>query len=152
MVNIIVEEWGDKYSFQDKKEMVEEILGRDYYRLSEEEQYERLKLRTLRNAAFANKPTVDLKNGDRVQDIKIAQYIICDEETFLLSLAKNKDIVIYEKEDADIFAKGIDKTNLEKIFKEYIRINDCVDEILQKKLQSLNLNLDNVKKNDGEER
>lgn len=139
MDNIVVVEWGKKYVYQSKKEMIEQFLGKDYFQLNEKEQYERLKLRTLRNAVFASRPAKDLRIGDKIQDIKQDQYIILDEDTFFLSLAKNKDIVIYEKEDADIFAEGVDKANLERIAKNYIRVNDCVDEILERHIKSLEL-------------
>ena len=139
MDNIVVGEWGKKYVYQSKKEMIEQFLGKDYFQLNEREQYERLKLRTLRNAAFANRPIKDLRNGDKIQDIKQDQYIIFDEDTFILSLAKNKDIVIFEKEDANIFAEGVDKANLERVAKNYIIVNDCVDEILERKIKSLEL-------------
>lgn len=139
MDNIVVVEWGKKCVFQNKNEMIERILGKDYFRLNKKEQYERLKLRTQINATFANKPIKDLRNGDKIQDIKQDQYIIFDEDTFILSLAKNKDIVIYEKEDANIFAEGVEKANLERVAKNYIRVNDCVDEILERKIKSLEL-------------
>lgn len=54
--------------------------------------------------------------------------------TFLLSLAKNKDIVIFEKESNKVLAKDIDTTNLRKISEEYIVINDCANQILEKEI------------------
>ena len=54
-----------------------------------------------------------------------------------MSLAKNNDIVIYEKENANKFTKDINKESLERVAKEYIRINDCADELLENILKTL---------------
>lgn len=88
------------------------------------------------NAIFKGIPIKDIRQGDVINNIEEQQYIILDEETFLLSLAKNNDIVIYEQENANKFAKDVNKEDLERISIKYIRINDCVNEILQKKIQS----------------
>ena len=95
-------------------------------------------MRTAMNSSFRNIQIKDLKKGEKVLDIKEEQYIVYDEETFLLSLAKNNDIVIYEKENANLFAKNIDKSNLERVAKEYIRINDCANELLENKIKTIN--------------
>lgn len=149
--DIIIVEGKNKYIFSDKKEVIEKILGEDYYKLSESEQYERLKLRTLMNATFNGIPARDLRQEGKIQDITDKQYIIWDEETFVLSLSKNNDIVIYEKDKANIFAKGIDKEKLERIGGEYIRINDCANEILQNKIKSLKLENKKEQRNEGNE-
>lgn len=139
MKEIIIVEGNNKYVFSNEKEVVEQFLGKDFYKLSEKEQYQRLKLRTLMNATFRGMPARDIKQGDTIKNVEDMQYIIWDEETFLLSLAKNNDIVMYEKENVNILAKGIDKEALERISKEYIRINDCANEILKKKIDVLGL-------------
>ena len=104
------------------------------------------------NSAFNGIQLKDIIQGDVIEDITEKQYIVFDEETFLLSLAKNNDIVIYEKEKADIFTKDVDIDNLKRIGKEYIRTNDCVNTILQNKIQTLHLENKGKNKNDGEER
>lgn len=152
MNDIIVVEGKNKYTFSDRKEMLEQFLGKDYSKLNKHEQYEKLRLKTLMNSTFKGIPVKDITKGDIVDNIIDTQYIIFDEETFLLSLAKNNDIVIYEKENADIFTKSINKDNLERINREYIRINDCANAILQNKIKSLHLDNKSKEKNDDKER
>lgn len=137
MENIIIVEEKEKYVFENIEEVVKQFLGKDFYELNEEEKYKRLRMRTAMNSTFRNIPIKDLKKGEKVLDIKEEQYIVYDEETFLLSLAKNNDIVIYEKENANLFAKNIDKSNLERVAKEYIRINDCANELLENRMENM---------------
>lgn len=56
---------------------------------------------------------------------------LLNEKMFLLSLIKNKDIVVFEKESNKILTKNIDTTKLRKISGEYIVVNDCIDQILK---------------------
>ena len=131
MEDIIIVEGKEKYCFSEIKEAVEQFLDKDFYSLTEEEKYNKIRRKTMMNAILKKTAVKDLTKGDLVKDIKEKQYIILNEETFLLSLAKNNDIVIYEKENANKFAKDIDKKNLERVADEYIRINDCTDELLK---------------------
>ena len=137
MEDIIIVEGKEKYCFSEIKEAVEQFLDKDFYSLTEEEKYNKIRRKTMMNAILRKIAVKDLTKGDLVKDIKEKQYIILNEETFLLSLAKNNDIVIYEKENANKFAKDIDKKNLERVADEYIRINDCTDELLKNILKKL---------------
>lgn len=137
MEDIIIVEGKEKYCFSEIKEAVEQFLDKDFYSLTEEEKYNKIRRKTMMNAILKKTAVKDLTKGDLVKDIKEKQYIILNEETFLLSLAKNNDIVIYEKENANKFAKDIDKKNLERVADEYIRINDCADELLKNILKKL---------------
>lgn len=137
MEDIIIVEGKEKYCFSEIKEGVEKFLDKDFYSLTEEEKYDKIRRKTMMNAILRKIAVKDLTKGDLVKDIKEKQYIILNEETFLLSLAKNNDIVIYEKENANKFAKDIDKKNLERVADEYIRINDCADELLKNILKKL---------------
>ncbi len=137
MEDIIIVEGKEKYCFSEIKEAVEQFLDKDFYSLTEEEKYNKIRRKTMMNAILKKTAVKDLTKGDLVKDIKEKQYIILNEETFLLSLAKNNDIVIYEKENANKFAKDIDKKNLERVADEYIRINDCTDELLKNILKKL---------------
>ena len=139
MNTIVIVENDEKCCFENIKEIVKQFLGEDFYNLNEEEKYKRLRLRTIRNASFNKLPLIDIKKGEKVKDIEKAQYIIYDEEILLLSLAKNNDIVIYEKENANIFVKNIDKNKLEKFKNEYIIVNYCANELIENKLRKENL-------------
>lgn len=139
MKNIVIVEANKKYVFSNEKEVIEQFLGQDYYELNKKEQYEKLKLKTFMNATIRKLPVKDIQQGEAIENMEEEQYILWDEETFLLSLAKNNDIVMYEKENANMFAKNINKENLERVNKEYIRINDCANALLKNKIQSLEL-------------
>lgn len=132
--NYVVVEYGKKYEFDKIEDIIKSILGEDYYNLSEEEKYKKLKLKTFMNAGIKNIPIIEMKNSKQILDIKEDMYILKDEKTFLLSLAKNKDIVIFEKESNKELAKNIDTTNLRIISEEYIVINDCANQILEKEI------------------
>ena len=137
MKNIIIVEGKEKYCFSNIEEAVKKFLDNNFYNLSEEEKYKTIRRKTVMNANLRKIPIVDLKKSEVIENIANKQYIIYDEETFLLSLAKNNDIVIYEKENANKFAKDIDKKKLERVANEYIRINDCADELLKNILEKL---------------
>ena len=103
MENIIIVEGNEKYCFQNEEEVIKQFLGQDFYKLTEEEKYKRIRLRTVMNASIKNTPIKDLKKGEKIENIGEEQYIINNEETYILSLIKNNDIVMYEREKANIF-------------------------------------------------
>lgn len=132
--NYVVVEYEKKYEFDKIEDIIKSILGENYYDLSEEEKYEKIKLKTYINAVAKNIPIIEMKDTKQTPNIENEIYILKDEMTFLLSLAKNKDIVIFEKESNKVLAKDIDTTNLRKISEEYIVINDCANQILEKEI------------------
>lgn len=97
MKNIIIVEGKEKYCFSNIEEAVKKFLDNNFYNLSEEEKYKTIRRKTVMNANLRKIPIVDLKKSEVIENIANKQYIIYDEEIFLLSLAKNNDIVIYEK-------------------------------------------------------
>ena len=137
MEDIIIVEENKKYCFSNIEEVVKQYLGEEFYNLNDDEKYKIIRTKTVMNSCFRKIPIKDLKKHEKIEDISKKQYIIYDEETFLLSLAKNNDIVIYEKENANLFAKGIDKKSLEKVSKEYIRINHCANSLLENKIKNM---------------
>ena len=139
MGNIVIIEGKNKYCFRNLEEIIKQFLGKDFYNLSKEEQYKKIRMKTVMNSTFRKIPIKDLKKGETVTDVSKEQYIIYDEEILLLSLAKNNDIVIYEKENANIFVKNIDKNKLEKFKNEYIIVNYCANELIENKLRKENL-------------
>ena len=139
MGNIVIVEGKNKYCFRNLEEIVKQFLGKDFYNLSKEEQDKKIRMKTVMNSTFRKIPIKDLKKGETVTDVSKEQYIIYDEEILLLSLAKNNDIVIYEKENANIFVKNIDKNKLEKFKNEYIIVNYCANELIENKLRKENL-------------
>lgn len=141
MDNIVIVENYEKYCFNTLEEAVKQFLGEDFYNLNDEDKYKVLRLKTVRNSVFNNNvPVVDLRKGEEISNIKNKQYIVYDEETFFLSLAKNNDIVLYENKNANIFVKNLnkeEKETLEKLDDDYIIINFCVDKLLENKMKNL---------------
>ena len=141
MDNIVIVENNEKYCFNTLEEAVKQFLGEDFYNLNDEEKYKVLRLKTVRNSVFNNNvPVVDLRQGEEISNIKNKQYIVYDEETFFLSLAKNNDIVLYENKNANIFVKNLnkeEKETLEKLDDDYIIINFCADKLLENKMKNL---------------
>lgn len=141
MDNIVIVENNEKYCFNTLEEAVKQFLGEDFYNLNDEDKYKVLRLKTVRNSVFNNNvPVVDLRKGEEISNIKNKQYIVYDEETFFLSLAKNNDIVLYENKNANIFVKNLnkeEKETLEKLDDDYIIVNFCVDKLLENKMKNL---------------
>lgn len=141
MDNIVIVENNEKYCFNTLEEAVKQFLGEDFYNLNDEDKYKVLRLKTVRNSVFNNNVSViDLRKGEEISNIKNKQYIVYDEETFFLSLAKNNDIVLYENKNANIFVKNLnkeEKETLEKLDDDYIIINFCVDKLLENKMKKL---------------
>ena len=141
MDNIVIVENNEKYCFNTLEEAVKQFLGEDFYNLNDEDKYKVLRLKTVRNSVFNNNvPVIDLRKGEEISNIKNKQYIVYDEETFFLSLAKNNDIVLYENKNAHIFVKNLnkeEKETLEKLDDDYIIINFCVDKLLENKMKNL---------------
>lgn len=141
MDNIVIVENYEKYCFNTLEEAVKQFLGEDFYNLNDEDKYKVLRLKTVRNSVFNNNvPVVDLRQGEEISNIKNKQYIVYDEETFFLSLAKNNDIVLYENKNANTFVKNLnkeEKETLEKLDDDYIIINFCADKLLENKMKNL---------------
>lgn len=141
MDNIVIVENNEKYCFNTLEEAVKQFLGEDFYNLNDEDKYKVLRLKTVRNSVFNNNvPVIDLRKGEEISNIKNKQYIVYDEETFFLSLAKNNDIVLYENKNAHIFLKNLNKEEietLEKLDDDYIIVNFCVDKLLENKMKNL---------------
>lgn len=141
MDNIVIVENNEKYCFNTLEDAVKQFLGEDFYNLNDEDKYKVLRLKTVRNSVFNNNvPVVDLRKGEEISNIKNKQYIVYDEETFFLSLAKNNDIVLYENKNANIFVKNLnkeEKETLEKLDDDYIIVNFCVDKLLENKMKNL---------------
>ena len=140
MDNIVIVENYEKYSFNTLEEAVKQFLGEDFYNLNDEDKYKVLRLKTVRNAVFNNNtPVIDLRKGEKITNIENNQYIVYNEETYFLSLAKNNDIVLYENIQANIFVKNLNKEEKESLEKldEYIIINFCADKLLENEMKNL---------------
>ena len=131
MKNLIVIEGDEKYQYDDLQSLVKNFINEDYYEMSKKEKENEIEKKTIANTMLEKIKTIKLEKG--ITEIAENAFILYDEITFILSLAKFNKIVLLEKTDADIFGKYIDKKNFED---NYIIINKFADEIMKKYLNN----------------
>lgn len=138
--NLILRIGDDLYQLDTLDEVNLHIFGEDYFSLNEKDKfYKRYELilpysfehnreviHTLLGVIKSEKSFVKLEEYDINSSL-----IINDEISFILSLCMIDQITILEKKDANIFAKNIDKTDMEG---NYIVINNFTEEILEEYL------------------
>ena len=116
MDNLIVIEGKDKYMFNNMEELVKTFVSEDFYELDNAHKLELLEMRAIANTGL---------NKD-------INFVLKDEYTYILSLAKYNRIMLLEKVDAKIFGKYIDNIDTED---NYIIVNKLADKILKKYLE-----------------
>ena len=62
--------------FNDKKEIVKQFLGEDFYKLKDNEKYKRIKLKTLMNATFRNIEVKDIIKGNTRSSVTLKKISI----------------------------------------------------------------------------
>ena len=116
MDNLIVIEGKDKYMFNNIEELVKTFVSEDFYELDNAHKLELLEMRAIANTGLD----------------KDVEFILKDEDTFILSLAKYNKIILLEKVDAKIFGKYIDNIDTED---NYIIVNKLADKIMKNYLE-----------------
>lgn len=125
MKNLILIENGEKYQFDTIKELVEAIIDKNYYQMSEKEKKEKLELKAYANCIqdkIIKKEEIDINS----------KFVLKDEITYIYSLLNLEKIMLLENINADILTKDLDKTNLEG---NYIIVNKFSKELLKKYLE-----------------
>ena len=131
MENLIVIEGKEKYQYKDLQSLVKNFISQNYYEMSEEEKENELEKKTVANTMLNNIKTKKLEKG--ITEFDENEFVLYDEVTFILSLAKFNKIILLERTDANIFGKYIDKQS----FKDnYIIINKFANEIMKKYLEN----------------
>ncbi len=131
MKNLIVIEGKEKYQYDDLQSLVKSFISQNYYEMSDEEKEKELEKKTIANTMLERIKT--LKYEKEITEIDEDAFILYDEVTFILSLAKFDKIILLERTDANIFSQYIDKQSFED---NYIIINKFVDEIIKKYLRN----------------
>lgn len=131
MKNLIVIEGKEKYQYDDLQSLVKSFISQNYYEMSKEEKEKELEKKTIANTMLEKIKT--LKFEKEITEIDEDAFILYDEVTFILSLAKFDKIILLERTDANIFGKYIDKQSFED---NYIIINKYADEIIKKYLKN----------------
>lgn len=138
--NLILRIGDDLYQLDTLDEISLNIFGKDYFLLNDKDKfYKRYELilpysfendreiiHTLLGVIKSEKSFVKMEEYDINNSL-----IINDEISFILSLCMIDQIAILEKKDANIFAKNIDKRDMEG---NYIVINNFAEEILEEYL------------------
>jgi len=130
MLNKLILIEGENYKqFSNEKELVEYMLGDNYYSLSEKEK----QILISKNAIFKcyGKGIEIVKYQEKIENFK-NKFIIYDEKSYILSLLLADQIKLLESKDANIYAKEMDKTNFEG---NYIILNNFAEELLKKYLE-----------------
>lgn len=131
MKNLIIIEDENKQCFDNIEEIVKVCINDMYYSMSEEEKFNELEKMAFANVGLYKIPVINFK--EIIDERKVSEnvFVLYDEITHILSLAKIGKIVILEKTECNIFTKYIDKSN---ILDNYVIVNKFVDEILSKYL------------------
>lgn len=131
MENLIIIEGESKLGFDSIEELVKVCINNMYYSMSKEEKFNELEKMAVANAGLYKIPVINFK--EILDESKVSEnvFVLYDEITHILSLAKIGKLVILEKTESNIFTKYIDKTNIQD---NYVIVNKFVDEILSKYL------------------
>lgn len=130
MKNLIVIEGKEKYQYDDLQSLVKNFISPNYYEMSKEEKENELEKKTIANTMLEKIKTMKIEK--EIKEIDENAFILYDENTFILSLAKFNKIVLLERTDANIFSQYIDKQSFED---NYIIINKFANEIMKKYLK-----------------
>lgn len=129
---IIVIENDNKIQCDSEEEVVKLLIDDDYYNLTEEEKLEKRELKALANCINNNMKIV--KEIDYETDNIENKFIIKDEVTYILSLLITKNIMILERKDANIYTRGINKSEVKD---NYIILNKFAKGLLENYLKNI---------------
>lgn len=131
MENLIVIEGKEKYKYEDLQSLVKNFISKNYYEMSEREKENELEKKTIANTMLNNIKTTKIEKGTTEFDENT--FVLYDEITFILSLAKFNKIILLERTDANLFGKYVNKENMKD---NYIIINRFANEIMKKYLKN----------------
>ena len=124
---IILIENDKEYQCDTIEEVVEMLIDKNYYNLSNEEQLNKMKMKGIANC-LANKMEViednQITDGEDIE----GKFIIKDEMTYILSLLITNNVMLLERIDSAIFTNGLDKSKFDN---NYIIVNKFVKELLK---------------------
>ena len=136
------------FQTDDYKEIVKKLISPDFYSLPKEERKTKIKQLAQINALFQNKRNEKLGYPERIEvrdkynkgdDVSNSIYT-CDEKAYILSLASTNVIMLFERLDSHILAKGIMPKAYEK---EYCVVNTHAKDLLK---NYLNRQLDDLER------
>lgn len=135
MKELILIENDKSYQFSNERELIEHLLGNNYYNSTEHEKREQMKLNALLNCKGLRMKAVELekmKNENLYNDKK---FIIYNERTYVLSLLLTNRYTLLERIDSNIYTKEINKLNIKE---NYIIVNVFAQKILNQIVYDFN--------------
>ena len=103
-----------KFQFDEEKELIEHLLGKNYYKLTKKEQ---MKLMSI-NAFFkvvGTKMKVDTlsKTKEELNNMNFENtFVVYDEKTYILSLLIADRAMLLESTTSNIYTDGLDKSEI----------------------------------------
>lgn len=133
---LLLIEGGKRFQFDEEKELIEYLLGKNYYKLTKKEQ---MKLMSI-NAFFKvtgtkmkvdtlSKPKEELKNMNFENT-----FVVYDEKTYILSLLIADRAMLLESTASNIYTDGLDKSEIKE---NYIIVNKFAQELLIEYIKEL---------------
>ena len=122
---------GEENNYDDIKNLVRDVICKNYYELNEGKKKNELEKRAVANTMVDNIEIINLH--DTKQNYREDAFILYDEITYILSLAKFNKIVLVEKAEFNYFSKYIKSIEIEP--NKYIIINKFADEIIKNYLK-----------------
>ena len=124
---IIIIENESKIQCDTEKEVIENLIDENYYKLTKEEKIKIMKMKAILNS-INNKMEI-IEANEIKQNIDLNnKFILLDEKTYVLSLLMANKIILLERKDSNIYTSYLDKS---KFTKNYIIVNNFANEILQ---------------------
>lgn len=120
MEKIIVIEGKEHRGYNDIESIIKDLVCDDFYEMEESDRKKQLNLKATANTMKSTIKIKDTYDKDA--------FIVKDELTYLLSLAKFNRILLLERINADILCRGLDKTGYSK---NYVVVNKVADELLK---------------------
>lgn len=131
-----------KFQFDEEKELIEHLLGKNYYKLTKKEQ---MKLMSI-NAFFkvvGTKMKVDTlsKTKEELKNMNFENtFVVYDEKTYILSLLIADRAMLLESTTSNIYTDGLDKSEIKE---NYIIVNKFAQELLINYIKKL-INQNNI--------
>ena len=124
---LILIENNESYQFSSEKELIEHLLGNNYYNSTEQEKREQMKINGLLHCANSDIQVIDIEKVKNNKLDREKEFIIYNEMTYVLSLLLTNRYTLLERVDANIYTKGMNKTYIKD---NYIIVNTFAKKIL----------------------
>ena len=120
MEKLIVIERTNHKGYESVESIIKDFVCDNYYEMTDEEKKKQLSLKAAANTMVSRTEVKETYDKDA--------FIIKDEVTYLLSLAKFNRILLLERMDANILCRGLDKTGYSE---NYVVVNKFADQLIK---------------------